>query len=917
MNYCTNKKKIIARSLAFALIMLFNVNGFSQEAYSSSDSIKFEVTVTPGNFIYVDDDNTSGPWTGSETFPFENIPEAITASSPGVTVVVLPGNYPINLNLTVPADVKLFLSQGDTLVFGSNNSLQINGRLQAFGTSNDTIFFTASGSNWDGIRFVNSQSQSELRYCNLTNSIGTTGNLGGGIYTSNSNVMLFGCLIENCSANLGAGIYSENNSLLFLEETTLKNNKANISGGGFYGTAMDSLVIVNTVFESNTATSSNGGGMFLQNSPLVLNENNFIGNDAANGGGIYLSNVSVDSSHFVWNTFKSNTASSNGGGLFVNNSNTLDLSRNLFRNNSATDGGAIFLNNSQALVYNNTLFANNATGPGGGLASSGGTNEIFNNVCWENTSSNGSQISGTGVNVTYNNVDGGFAGTGNISSYPLFVDTASNNFNLQIKSPCINAGDPGVSPDPDSTIADMGINYFHHQLAVITSQPDDATVSDGQSTSFSIQADWALNYQWQVSTDGGSIWADVTDPLIYNDFTSTTLLLNNIPLTMNGYAYRCQVFGAGTIPMISDTVSLTVHPVITAYAASVNSCEGDIYFPISASQCNDVGAISLILDYDESFLTYTSYQNQHPELSGGSLIVNAFNGKIYISWASLTPANIGDGLVLELLFTALQGSGNMIWDTVTSGNCEFSDSNGNVILSNYANGSVISSNCVTQLDIKVFLQGPFNGSDMDVNVNHLIPYSQPYGGPPWNYSGTENVSYLSNGNIVDWGLLELRETTGDASSAPASTMVAQQAVFILNDGKIKSLDGSNLPKFTQAITDNLFVVFRHRNHIPIISANAVTISGSAYTYDFTTGSGQVYGGTSGHTEIGTGIWGMMAGDGDADGLVDINDKNNVWATEAGTKGYLMGDFNLNEQVNNADKNDGWAPNNGSSSQVPN
>jgi len=51
------------------------------------------------------------------------------------------------------------------------------------------------------------------------------------------------------------------------------------------------------------------------------------------------------------------------------------------------------------------------------------------------------------------------------------------------------------------------------------------------------------------------------------------------------------------------------------------------------------------------------------------------------------------------------------------------------------------------------------------------------------------------------------------------------------------------------------------------------------------------------------MWGMAAGDGDANGQVNIGDKTDVWSPDATTNGYLEGDYNLNGEVNNPDKND--------------
>ncbi|GBE30585.1 MAG TPA: T9SS type A sorting domain-containing protein [Bacteroidetes bacterium] len=55
----------------------------------------------------------------------------------------------------------------------------------------------------------------------------------------------------------------------------------------------------------------------------------------------------------------------------------------------------------------------------------------------------------------------------NISLDPLFVDPDNGNYHLQEGSPCIDAGDPDSPLDPDSTVADIGAFYFHHDVGVL------------------------------------------------------------------------------------------------------------------------------------------------------------------------------------------------------------------------------------------------------------------------------------------------------------------------------------------------------------------------------------------------------------------------------------------------------------------
>lgn len=221
------------------------------------------------------------------------------------------------------------------------------------------------------------------------------------------------------------------------------------------------------------------------------------------------------------------------------------------------------------------------------------------------------------------------------------------------------------------------------------------------------------------------------------------------------------------------------------------------------------------------------------------------------------------------------------------------------------------------LDLQVCLEGPFTTGEMSTQLNQqgYLPHAQPYNNPPWNYSGSEAVSAIPNGDIVDWILIELRDAT-DASSATSATVVAQQAGFLLRGGSIVCTDGSSLPLFTYSPLNSLFTVLWHCNHLGVISAQPLTKTGGRYSYDYTDGMYKAYGGPQAQKEVAPGTWAMMAADGNADGQVNNNDKNEVWIPAAGQSGYHSGDFNLDGEVNGNDKVDFWIPNTGLGCQVP-
>ena len=242
---------------------------------------------------------------------------------------------------------------------------------------------------------------------------------------------------------------------------------------------------------------------------------------------------------------------------------------------------------------------------------------------------------------------------------------------------------------------------------------------------------------------------------------------------------------------------------------------------------------------------------------------------------------------------------------------------GNIILTQGFQQPITVSVTGINVDVLVYLEGPFAGTMMNTGLNNAgaIPLNQPYNLPPWNYSGTENVTAIPNPNIVDWVLVELRDAAS-AATATAATRIARQAAFLKKDGTIVGTNGTSVLQFNNSVSQQLFVVIWHRNHLGVLSANALTPSGGTYSFNFSTAITQAYGDALGYKLIGSGIYGMAGGDKDADGDVDLTDLAS-WKADAGKNGYKSSEFNLDYQVNNQDKNDVLIENLSLSSQVPN
>ena len=216
------------------------------------------------------------------------------------------------------------------------------------------------------------------------------------------------------------------------------------------------------------------------------------------------------------------------------------------------------------------------------------------------------------------------------------------------------------------------------------------------------------------------------------------------------------------------------------------------------------------------------------------------------------------------------------------------------------------------LNLKVFLEGPYNGSGAmttTLNAQGLIPKYQPFKATPWNYLGTEAAATFP-ANVVDWVMIELR--------SDLTTIVSKRAGLLLSDGSVVDIDGSSPVTFKGISDGNYYVVIRHRNHLAIMTANPVALStGSSALYDFSTSQTQAYG-TNPMKDLGGGIFGMIAGDMDGDGNVDYsNDLLNKWLPSFGYSGYYSEDSNLNGDVDYAeDLLIHWLPNFGYVTNVP-
>jgi len=149
----------------------------------------------------------------------------------------------------------------------------------------------------------------------------------------------------------------------------------------------------------------------------------------------------------------------------------------------------------------------------------------------------------------------------------------------------------------------------------VTGNPSNVTTCSLTSATFTVTGTGtALTYQWQVSTDNGLTWTNLTNTAPYSNVTTATLTINPVTVAMNGYRYRAVLSGTcppaipgtpnistGAILNVTALPGITITPAgpICGGIAGVNgvmlSTGGTSLPPVPGSTTFNSGTISLLV----------------------------------------------------------------------------------------------------------------------------------------------------------------------------------------------------------------------------------------------------------------------------------------------------------------------------------
>ena len=269
----------------------------------------------------------------------------------------------------------------------------------------------------------------------------TAARYGGGIYTSDGNIILNdnAVILGNSSVTQGGGIYALNTGITMNDQSMVGYTNAtganisNFGGGAYFSLA--SLLTMNSeskfqhnsarggggvmlysssrmtatggMILNNIATGNNGGGILIDESSSALPDIQLTGIEISgnqaflNGGAIYFETISSNSLGSLLtiqdSTISNNTANENGGGIFTTGPSPIShlniINSSITENSAADNGAGISINTpSDLTISDSIIFLNVANNNGGGIhmgSTAAGTLTLTGSYLGYNHASNG------------------------------------------------------------------------------------------------------------------------------------------------------------------------------------------------------------------------------------------------------------------------------------------------------------------------------------------------------------------------------------------------------------------------------------------------------------------------------------------------------------------------------------------------
>ena len=203
------------------------------------------------------------------------------------------------------------------------------------------------------------------------------------------------------------------------------------------------------------------------------------------------------------------------------------------------------------------------------------------------------------------------------------------------------------------------------------------------------------------------------------------------------------------------------------------------------------------------------------------------------------------------------------------------------------------------LHAKVFLDGvyvsPSAGMRASLTGKNLVPKNHPYNLAPYNYKGIKSISTTINNNVVDWVLIELRDSS-------RGVLFEQQPGLLLSDGSIVdpvAQSGDIKLASVTANSTNYQIIIKHRNHLSVSTNTAINLApGIVTTVDYTNNSNVL---SNNQKLLSTGQYGMVAGNVNSGSEIDASDRSIIRNGNEAADVYSNLDVNMDGYIDSSDR----------------
>jgi parallel beta-helix repeat protein/predicted outer membrane repeat protein len=242
--------------------------------------------------------------------------------------------------------------------------------------------------------------------------------------------------------------------------------------------------------------------------------NGYLEGGLPEGAGVFCLNACTNPT--IRNCIIKQNKAYSGGGISCYGSSATIMNCTITNNEAYYDkgGGILCWDNSSAKITGCTISDNEAKYHGGGIYFYGGSPVLTDSILWGNTVGLSPQQielgGGSSLSVRYCDVQGGWAGVGNINVNPNFVDPLGGDYHLLLNSPCIDAGDPNYKPAPEELDIDGEPRVMGNRVDIGSDEVSDM-LADFDDNGIIASQDLGILSQTWISSSGEANWEEDCD----------------------------------------------------------------------------------------------------------------------------------------------------------------------------------------------------------------------------------------------------------------------------------------------------------------------------------------------------------------------------------------------------------------------